>query len=345
MNSIPRYVSFLKENRTKKQAIKIYNQRIKDSSEVFKKYSSSFYKRSCPICGNTKTKKETKFNNQYNISRCKKCSSIFVNPAPSFEALNYYYNNCECNKLLANLYQKRSSKGGIILSERCKNVVEIIEKILHTKKSIRVIEVGCGSGSFLNELNHQLKIKKIQKNVDLFGIDIDQNAINNPVSKNLKIYHTSAEAFLSKTKKRFDLILHFELIEHLNDPFLFCKTLISLLNKNGLMYFHTPNILGLDNQSISYNEFRPLAHGIFPPMHLNAFTTQNISHFLLRTGFQIKNIETPGNFDVDIVKNFVDKKNHFSIIKKIKNVKDLAILQFVIRKLHASSHLAVLANK
>jgi hypothetical protein len=80
-------------------------------------------------------------------------------------------------------------------------------------------------------------------------------------------------------------------------------------------------------------------------MHLNAFTTQNISHFLLRTGFQIKNIETPGNFDVDIVKNFVDKKNHFSIIKKIKNVKDLAILQFVIRKLHASSHLAVLANK
>ena len=71
MNSIPRYVSFLKENRTKKQAIKIYNQRIKDSSEVFKKYSSSFYKRSCPICGNTKTKKETKFNKEPKNRRTK----------------------------------------------------------------------------------------------------------------------------------------------------------------------------------------------------------------------------------------------------------------------------------
>ena len=111
------------------------------------------------------------------------------------------------------------------------------------------------------------------------------------------------------------------------------------------MYFHTPNILGLDNQSLSYNDFRPLAHGIFPPMHLNAFTTQNVSHFLMRAGFKIVNIKTPGNFDVDIVKNFSDKKNPFYIIKKIKNLKYLAIIQNIIRRLNASSHLSVLVKK
>ena len=345
MSLIPKYISFLRENRTKGEAVKIYNQRLKDSKEVFKKFSSSFYKRSCPVCGNSETQKEKKFNNQYNISRCKYCASIFVNPTPSLDALNYYYNNCECNKQLGNLLKKRGKKGSIILTERCSEVYDIIKKLLYKKKKISVLEVGCNSGSFLNDLSHQLVIKKKQKKVDLFGIDIDQNAIKNPVSKNLNLHHASAEEFLSKTKKHFDLILHFELIEHLHDPFTFCKTLRSLLNDNGLMYFHTPNILGLDNQSLSYNDFRPLAHGIFPPMHLNAFTTQNISHFLIRAGYKIENIETPGNFDVDIVKSFVDKKNSFAIIKKIKNLKYLAILQFIIRKLHASSHMSVLAKK
>ena len=72
-------------------------------------------------------------------------------------------------------------------------------------------------------------------------------------------------------------------------------------NKNNLLTLILSNALGLDNQAIGYNEFRPLAHGIFPPMHLQAFTTQNITHFLLRANFEVKDISTPGNFDIDII--------------------------------------------
>jgi len=111
------------------------------------------------------------------------------------------------------------------------------------------------------------------------------------------------------------------------------------------MYFHTPNALGLDNRALTYNDFRPLAHGIFPPMHLNAFTTQNISHFLIRCGFNIEKIETPGNFDVDIVRQFCEVENDYSVINEINDEKSLAILQHVIKALGASSHLAVLASK
>ena len=112
------------------------------------------------------------------------------------------------------------------------------------------------------------------------------------------------------------------------------------------MYFHTPNNLGLDNQAIGYNEFRPLAHGIFPPMHLQAFTTQNISHFLLRTNFQVLDIQTPGNFDVDIVRTFLKDNSDpdFVAIKSFKE-ENLAILQKLLKRLKASSHLSVLAKK
>ena len=181
--------------------------------------------------------------------------------------------------------------------------------------------------------------------VDIVGIDIDSEAVNNPVSKNLSLYHSSAEKFLKKTIKRFDIVLHFELIEHLIDPFKFIRSAHKLLNDKGIMYFHTPNILGLDNVALSYNKFRPLAHGIFPPMHLNAFSTQNITNFVIRAGFKLKSIETPGNFDVDIVKYFAKNNDLHSMLNNFKDKQTLKIIQSLIRKLRASSHIAVTTYK
>lgn len=80
-----------------------------------------------------------------------------------------------------------------------------------------------------------------------------------------------------------------------------------LMSDGGLHHFHTPNALGMDNQALGYNSFRALAHGIFPPMHLQAFTPQNIGHFAMRSGYSIVQMDTPGNFDVDMVANWLPK--------------------------------------
>ena len=125
----------------------------------------------------------------------------------------------------------------------------------------------------------------------------------------------------------------------------FIRSIHKLMNNKGIMYFQTPNILGLDNVALPYNKFRPLAHGIFPPMHLNAFSTQNITSFVIRAGFKLKNIETPGNFDVDIVKHFAKKNNFYSMLKNFKDKQTLKKIQFLIRELRASSHMAVTTYK
>ena len=345
MKTLPHYISFLKENRTKEQALEIFNQRIKDSIEVYNKFSEEFVKRDCPICGSVHYRELEKFNEQYGVVECSKCSSMFVNPSPNLAALEFYYNNCECNKQLGSLLRERVGKKGVILSERTSIVLSLIDELLKTKPQLKVLEVGSNSGAFLHELREGLIAKECLDSVSFIGIDIDETAVNNPVDNNISLFHSSAEDFLGKSQQSFDLILHFELIEHLHNPFEFCCALYELLNKEGLMYFHTPNALGLDNQAMNYNDFRPLAHGIFPPMHLNAFTTQNVSHFLIRSGFNVRKIETPGNFDVDIVRQFCEEGSELSVISKIKDEQSLAILQFVLRTLGASSHLAVLAAK
>lgn len=342
------YISFIKENRTIEQARDIYDLRISDSRIVFDRFSKDFYERTCPVCGSEEQINLAKFDDRYDISQCKKCLTRYVNPAPNLEALDFYYNHCECNKKFEKLLKARSGLGGVILSERTCLVLDQIKSLLQntSQKSIKVLDVGCSSGAFLNELGVAIDGLGLSSEIELYGIDIDENAINNPVSDNLNLSHTSVEEYVQKNKNSFDLILHFELLEHLHDPFLFISSLRDLLNDNGLMYFQTPNALGLDNQAIGYNEFRPLAHGIFPPMHLQAFTTQNITHFLLRANFEVKDISTPGNFDIDIIKNFLQNDSStFNHLKSIRSKQSLAVFQNVIRELGASSHMAVLAKK
>lgn len=345
MKTLPNYISFFKENRTREQAVDIFKQRISDSVEVYERFSEKFVERDCPVCGSSHHRELEMFNGQYGVVECNKCSSMFVNPSPNLEALDFYYNNCECNKQFGSLLKERAGKNGVILSERTSLVLSLINDLLKVKPRLRVLEIGSNSGAFLYELRECLIKERCADKVSLTGIDIDESAVNNPVDNNISLFHSSAEDFVGKSQSPFDLILHFEVIEHLQNPFAFCRALRELLDNEGLMYFHTPNALGLDNQALSYNDFRPLAHGIFPPMHLNAFTTQNISHFLIRSGFSVRNIETPGNFDVDIVRQFCGENSELSVINEIKDEQNLAILQFVLRTLGASSHLAVLAAK
>jgi SAM-dependent methyltransferase len=216
----------------------------------------------------------------------------------------------------------------------------LIENLLEKGKPIKVLEVGCSSGAFLSELNDGLKAKGLSDRVDLSGIDIDAAAIKRSVDEEISLYTDSAESFSDKNENTFDLVLHFELLEHLRDPIKFMKAVYAMLNEGGYCHFHTPNANGFDNQALGYNDFRPLAHGIFPPMHLQAFTPHNILHFILRAEFKLHQLDTPGNFDVDIVKRFSDRepKTEFSFINQFSD-DQLAIVQLWLKKLFASSHM------
>ena len=345
MNHQIPYISFLKENRSEEQSYKIFNQRIADSREVYEKFSCNFILRNCPICGCDEFEDIEPFDGRYRIVKCNRCTSTYVNPCPDLEALEYYYNEGECNKALGKLLKSRVGKKGVIVNERSAAVIDIIKKLKAQRDIVKILDIGCNSGAFLYELHCILQKENLLNGIDLVGIDIDKSATEKPVSDVFKIFHSSAEEFVENNPKSFDLILHFELIEHLPHPYEFLQSVEKLLTEGGYTYFHTPNGLGLDNQALSYNDFRPLAHAIFPPMHLQAFNTQNISHFLLRVGLNIEEIATPGNFDVDIVKSFLSSKNEFSFLHSYKSEQDLAGIQRIARLLGCSSHMAIRAKK
>jgi 2-polyprenyl-6-hydroxyphenyl methylase/3-demethylubiquinone-9 3-methyltransferase len=339
--SLPNYISFIKQNRTIEQATEIYNQRISDAEDVFKKFSHTFQDRACPACGSNRAHRLPDFHYTYGVKECGACRTRYVSPSPSLEALTYYYNECKCNALLGDLLRSRHKTGNIILSERTGFILNLIKSHFKDRQNIKILEIGCSSGAFLSELKDALDANVSMLDVSYFGIDIDKTAVAKNVNNNIKLFPSSAEDFSNASNQTFDLILHFELIEHLQDPFTFMKSVKNLLNADGLHHFHTPNANGLDNTALGYNDFRPLAHGIFPPMHLQAFTPMNMTHFALRSGFFVEQIDTPGNFDIDIVRTFLKvEETPFRHIHLIPQ-NFLAVFQEWLKMLCASSHMRV----
>jgi len=350
MNNNDKYISFTSVNRTLDSALEIFKQRIKDALDVYSIFGDKFELRVCPVCGAKENKEIDKFHETYGIAKCTCCASVFVNPCPTLEALEYYYNTCSCNNMLGDVYRNRPLSDNLIISDRVLSVVDIVREVLDSranKQPIKILEVGCNSGVFLSELKQALSIEKLSSSCTLQGVDIDKEAIQRSVDPDLDLIASPIEEFSKGNSAEFDLIIHFELIEHLHNPFQFMESINRLLKPSGIHHFDTPNINGMDNMALNWNSKRLLAHGIFPPMHLNAFTTQNITLFALRSGFNMVSLDTPGKLDVDIVRLMRDELPGNSPFSKINDFTEeqLSIIQGWLQLLNASSHMRVTLKK
>jgi 2-polyprenyl-3-methyl-5-hydroxy-6-metoxy-1,4-benzoquinol methylase len=335
------------DNRSLEDAKEIYLQRIEDARYIFKKHKDSFNHRNCPYCGADDYSHIEDFDNSYKVAACNVCSGHYVNPCPDVNALSDYYNNGRCNILLEEIVKKRQNRKSVsfIFDNRLAEVCDIILNRLN-KKEIKILEIGCSSGIFLDKLQKYLSEKLPNYQFSLFGVDIDSNAICNSANDSLNLICQSIESYLENANQTFDIILHFELIEHLFDPYNFILNVKKLLSDDGYMLFTTPNYNGLEMIASSYNDFRLLAHGIFPPMHLNAFSTINISHFIIRAGLRLVNVSTPGNFDVDMVR-IAQNKPERSIWSYFNTLDEntLGFIQEMVKSLKCSSHMMVCARK
>ena len=340
-----KYTKF-SENRTIEEGRKIFESRINDAKIIYDKFGLDFQYRPCPICGQDDYTNLEKFINRYDVCKCKFCNSEYVNPVPGIDALSYYYNECENNRLYSKLNFKRQKKD-FRLDSRIDFIKKFVEKIISRKNEgkINILEIGCNNGTFLSRLNEFISSIGAQSKIDLYGIDIDKNVIENSVDKSLNLQALPAEK-IKELNIKFDMILHFELIEHLCDPVLFINSIYENLSDGGLTIFSTPNSLGLEIKAIGYNKTRLLAHSIFPPMHLNAFSTQNILLFANKSKFKLKSIETPGKLDMDLLTLVSDELEDENLKEiSLMDEKTKSYFQYLVSYLNASSSMSVVLER
>ena len=108
---------------------------------------------------------------------------------------------------------------------------------LQPLKNIELLDIGCGGG-LLSEPMCRLGAKVTAIDASQKNIDV---AIYHSKKNNLKINYLCSSPEKVNLKKKFDVILNMEIIEHVDDLNFFLNKSSFLLKKNGLMFVATLN--------------------------------------------------------------------------------------------------------
>ena len=157
--------------------------------------------------------------NKKEIEKFSKMAAEWWNPSGKFKPLHKF-----------NPIRIKYIKENIISNFKLKVKKKPLDKI-------NILDIGCGGG-LLSE-----PMTRLGANVT--GIDASNKNINiaklHAKKNKLKINYLCSSPEKLKIKKKFDVILNMEIIEHVEDINFFINSCSKLLKKNGLMFVATLN--------------------------------------------------------------------------------------------------------
>lgn len=276
------------------ELVKKQEQYCRHDIEFLKSRIDDFVEVACPACG--KVNQDICFK-KHDISyiECKNCGMLYISPRPTVEILDEYYSNSPNYKFF-NDYIFPASKEvrrEKIFIPRVKKILEYCNK--YGVKKDKLIEIGAGFGIFCEET---IKTKEFQ---EICGIEATEDLAQTCRNNGIKIYEGLIENI--NIEEKFNVAVAFEVIEHIFSPKDFIEKIANILEENGLLMLTFPNWEGFDISLL-----REYSNSI-DPEHLNYFTKNSIKILLEECDFEILEIITPGELDVDIVSKAVQKNN------------------------------------
>lgn len=249
----------------------IVNQLLENKNENF--YDINY----CPICESNSIKKIDK---QWGIeySKCKICGFIFSNQRLTDKGAYLWYNSdyydaaMKTEHFLAKNFNKYFS---ISLNEPVYSTFFEIFKKYNFEKNIKIVDVGCGSGSLLHYLRDELNY------TDLVGLDLNEsNAEFAKSYRNINIQ--MKDIYDLKDTEKYDVVITTENIEHVSEPQKYLDILRKILNRNGYLFITTPYT---DKKVLSI--YGKISNHLCAPNHQNYFNFENLSSLLEKKGFII----------------------------------------------------------
>jgi SAM-dependent methyltransferase len=198
--------------------------------------------------------------------------------------------------------------------------------------------VGAGYGIFLDEW------RKANPSTQLLAVEPSESLAAECRSKGFEVVEEIAEN-VSGYNNFADLVVCFEVLEHVYDPVSFVKTLSNLVKPGGYVFVSTLCVDGFDIQMLWDK-----SNSIFPPHHINFLSVAGFEKLFARAGLVDVDVSTPGQLDVDIVRNALKRKPEIMsgqrFLRRIVNDQDIAAnFQEFLAANRLSSHAWVIGKK
>lgn len=291
----------------------------------------------CVSCGSERLVGEFE-KNGFTYSSCQDCGTLFQSPRPPIAAFEAFYRDSVSSRYWAEEFfpavaEARREK---IFRPR----VERLADLCRTKNiSVeRLIDVGAGYGIFLDEW------RKANSSTQVLAVEPSESLAAECRSKGFEVVEDIAEN-VSGYNNHADLVVCFEVLEHVYDPLAFVQTLSRLVKPGGYVFVSTLCADGFDIQLLWEK-----SNSIFPPHHINFLSVAGFEYLFARAGLVEVDVTTPGQLDVDIVRNAVkrepDLMNDQRFLRRVVADQNIAVnFQEFLAANRLSSHAWVIGRK
>lgn len=235
----------------------------------------------CPLCQSTNKKQLIGYEKDY-LVKCAKCSFVYCENIPSPDELNKYYLNYGSVHYLSPITVSRYE--------------ELLDGFEKFRKNNTILDVGCGSGYFLDVAK--------KKGWKVYGTEFSDHQVDKCSKKRITMKQGEISADMFENEY-FDIITSFEVLEHTNNPQQQIRQINKLLRPGGALYLTTPNFNALYRLRLKgkYNI-------INYPEHLSYFTKKTLHHLLKTNGFK-KSLLVSHGISISRIKTSLGNKQDY----------------------------------
>lgn len=250
----------------------------------------------CPACGADSASPEfEKYGFAY--LRCPACRTIYMSPRPSERVMADFYANSENYAYWAKhiFPASEATRREKIHKPWLQRVLAYCERFGVDKR--RLVEVGPGFGTFCAVAMEAKAFKEV------LAIEPTPELAAACRTRGVKVIEKRVEE-VGNEAGTADVLVSFEVIEHLFEPRRFLETAHELVRPGGLLVLSCPNGEGFDIAMLGATSQAVDAE------HVNLFNPRSLSLLASRCGFGPLEVSTPGRLDAEIVRDAVLAGKH-----------------------------------
>ncbi len=221
----------------------------------------------CILCGRDRLRQMRGYG-RHKLVRCRDCRLVFMQQIPTEEELNTFY------------ARYSYSQDPWISPITIRRYHELLDRFEPYRKLNRILDVGCGAGSFL-------KVAK-ERGWEVVGTEYSPAAVVLCKQKGIQMFQGPLSA-AKAADASFDVITSFEVIEHIHSPHEDLDEIVRMLRPGGLHYCTTPNFNALARYWLR-GDYNVIGY----PEHLSYYTPDTLNKAMEMHGLRKKSCWSDG---------------------------------------------------
>lgn len=221
---------------------------------------------------------------EFMVVRCRACGLIRTTPRPTLDSMGYYYPDAYGPYASTRVGPIAAESAGPAWKRLLRRALEPKTHLLPPIRPGRMLEIGCGSGSFLHRMAGQ--------GWEVAGLEVSPEPAGEARRLGYPV-HTGALETAPDPERSYDLVVSWMVLEHLHDPIPALRKVARWCTPNAWLAVSVPDAGGLE-----FRLFGDSWYALDVPRHLFHYTPGTLALVLRQAGWRVQRVfwhDNPNN--------------------------------------------------